>query len=102
VYGLSFGAQLGLGLVTIATSSTVYITFLAALLSASPAAGAVIGATFGLLRSASLLPARRVRQPSALLALGDAIRRFEFPVRNFVLGAQAILAALALVAGAVA
>ena len=103
VYGLAFGAQLGFGVVTIATSSTVYVAFFASLLSASPLPGAAIGGTFGLVRAAALLPAGRVRQPAQLLALGEAIRRYEAPARRFVLGAQAALGVLAvLAAGAVA
>src|SRR5918994_3617226 len=38
-YGLSFGFQLGLGVVTIVTSTTVYVTFALAFLSASWPAG---------------------------------------------------------------
>jgi hypothetical protein len=98
VYGLAFGAQLGLGLVTIATSSTVYVTFFVSLLSAAPLAGAVVAAAFGALRWATLLPAGRVTQSAQLIALGGAIRRFESPARQLVLGSQAMLAALAILA----
>ena len=98
VYGISFGAQLGLGVITIATTSLVYIAFFASLLSATPVAGAAIGATFGLVRSASLLPARGVTQPSQLVALGSAIRRLEAPARRVALGGQATLALLAALA----
>ena len=98
VYGLSFGAQLGFGVITVATTSMVYITFFAALLSATATTGAAIGATFGLLRAASLLPARRVTQPSELVALGSAIRRLEAPARRAAMGGQTTLAFLAALA----
>jgi hypothetical protein len=95
VYGGSFGAQLGLGLVTVATTSMVYVTFVASLLSASPLAGATIGATFGLLRAATLVPARGVTEPAQLLGLGASIRRLEVPARRIALVGQALLALLA-------
>ncbi len=98
VYGISFGAQLGLGVITVATTSMVYIAFAASLLSAAPVAGAAIGATFGLVRSASLLPARSATQPNRLVALGSAIRRLEAPARRVALGGQATLALLAALA----
>src|SRR5918911_3529418 len=46
VYGAGFGGQLGLGVTTIVTTSLVYVTLLAAFLSASAAAGAAIVALF--------------------------------------------------------
>ena len=42
VYGVGFGFQLGLGVVTVVTTSAVYLAFAAAMLSGSPAAGAMI------------------------------------------------------------
>ena len=39
VYGLGFGAQLGLGVTTIVTSAATYVALFAALLSGTPAAG---------------------------------------------------------------
>src|SRR5437867_12088017 len=43
VYGLGFGVQLGLGVATIVTSSTVYVTFGAAMLSGGAVPGLLIG-----------------------------------------------------------
>jgi hypothetical protein len=91
VYGLGFGVQLGLGVVTIVTTSAVYVTFLAAFLSASPLGGAIVGGTFGLLRAATVLPAGRVREPAQLAALGARLRRWGAMERPFGLAAQAIL-----------
>src|SRR5947208_2071453 len=50
VYGAGFGGQLGLGLITIVTTSLVYATLLAAFLAAGAARGAAIGAAFGFAR----------------------------------------------------
>jgi hypothetical protein len=43
VWGFGYGIQLGAGVVTVVTTSTVYVTWLAAALSGSAVAGAVIG-----------------------------------------------------------
>lgn len=60
VYGLGFGVQLGLGVVTIVTTSTVYATVLMAALTGSVAAGALLGAVFGVVRALPVLALRRV------------------------------------------
>ena len=44
VYGLGFGAQLGLGVTTVVTSAATYATLLACALSGAPGRGALIGA----------------------------------------------------------
>jgi hypothetical protein len=69
VYGFGFGVQLGTGLATIVSSAAVYVMVAAAVLTRSVAAGTVIGLTFGLVRGASILLARRVASP-------DELRRF--------------------------
>jgi hypothetical protein len=66
VYGMGFGFQLGLGLVTIVTTAAVYLTFALALLSGSAAAGALIGAAFGVARALPLLALARVDRPARL------------------------------------
>src|SRR3954468_21997684 len=52
VYGAGFGFQLGLAAVTIVTSASTYLMWLLELLTGSPAAGALVGALFGLARAA--------------------------------------------------
>jgi hypothetical protein len=69
VYALGFGFQLGLGLVTIVASASVYLTAAIAVLSASPAIGATIGAVFGLFRALPVLATRRVMTSSRLQRL---------------------------------
>ncbi|MEY2421815.1 MAG: hypothetical protein QOI95_1882 [Acidimicrobiaceae bacterium] len=66
VYGFGFGAQLGTGLATIVSSAAVYVMVVAAVFTGSIAGGTVIGVTFGLVRGASILFARRVQTPEQL------------------------------------
>ena len=74
VVGVGFGVQLGLGVVTIVTTAAVYLTLALALLTGSPAAGAAVGATFGLVRALVILAVARVRGPDELRA---ALRRMQ-------------------------
>jgi hypothetical protein len=73
VYGLGFGLQLGLGVVTIVTTASVYLTWAAVLLSARPGAGAVIGVAFGAARALPVLAGGRLRTPAAVGARGRAL-----------------------------
>lgn len=75
VYGLGFGFQLGLGLVTIVTSASVYATFLLAALSASPATGALIGAAFGVVRSLPIFTVARVHDADRLRSLHRSMQQ---------------------------
>jgi hypothetical protein len=74
VYGLGFGAQLGLGVTTVVSSAATYVALIAALLSREPAAGALIVGCFGLVRGITPLAAARVRDTQALVAFH---RRFD-------------------------
>ena len=74
VYGSGFGAQLGLAFLTIVTASATWVAFVCALFAGSTAAGAAIGALFGLARALPILSAARVRDPTALRAV---VRRLE-------------------------
>jgi hypothetical protein len=96
VYGFGFGFQLGLGLVTVVSASAVYLAFLAAAMTASPAGGAVIGAAFGLFRAATLFAAARVDATAQLLLLGDRLKRWDQPAWLLAIGAQSALALAAL------
>jgi hypothetical protein len=69
VYGGGFGFQLGLGVVTIVTTATLWLTWLAAVLSGSWWRGLAIGAAFGLTRALLVLFTAPVKDPSALRAL---------------------------------
>jgi MFS family permease len=98
VYGAGFGGQLGVGITTIVTTSLVYVTLLAAFLSAGAATGAAIVGLFGAARGAGLLVGARVRRPADLARLHTAIDAWRPRVRATMLAAEAGLA-VALLAG---
>jgi hypothetical protein len=98
VYGLGYGAQLGAGLVTVVVSSAVYVVPVAALLSAHPSAGALIGGVAGALRGVTVLAAAGVTTPARLMAFHARMRLLERPARAGALFVQAVLVAVATVA----
>ena len=88
VYGVGFGFQLGLGVVTVITSATVYVTFALAALAQSTLGGAAVGAVFGLARSAPMGLLRRV---TGALSLQRFHQRFQAAApawHRMTLGAQ--------------
>ncbi len=95
VYGLGFGAQIGAGVTTIVVSSAVYAVWLAALASARPLTGVVIGACAGAFRGATVLASARAVTPQRLVALHQRLQRLQRPVRAVGLAAQLGLAAAA-------
>jgi len=95
VYGAGFGVQLGLGVTTIVSTAAVYATGAAAFLAGSAAAGALVGAAFGLARAATLLAAGGVDEPGALATLDRRLRAWERPARLAALVAEGALIALA-------
>jgi hypothetical protein len=74
VVGTGFGAQLGVGVVTIVTSSTTYAVLLLCALSGSVTVGAVVGGLFGLVRALPLVLMARVDTRERLWAV---LRRVE-------------------------
>lgn len=68
VYGAGYGGQLGVGVVTIVSTATLYAWLVAAAAAGSAAGGAVVGAAFGAARAAPLLTVRRADSPAALRA----------------------------------
>ena len=96
VYGLGFGVQLGLGFVTVVTTSAVYAAFLASLLTASTVLGSVVGGMFGLVRAAPLLLVRRARGSRDMLAIDAGFGRWDGPSRRLAIAFQLALAAVAL------
>ena len=97
VTGVGFGAQLGLGVVTIVTTAFTYVTFFAALLAGSVAAGALIGGTYGVVRAATILAGSAVDSPERLERMHAGLRRWELPARRGAVALQGTLAAAALV-----
>lgn len=72
LYGVGFGFQLGLGVVTIVTSAAVYAALALAFLTASLPAGALVGGAFGLARALPMVGVARVHEPREL---GRRLRR---------------------------
>jgi hypothetical protein len=95
VYGLGYGAQLGVGIATVVTSAATYVALACALLSARSGSGALIVGSYGALRGLTPLLAAGVRAPDQLLALHVRLRRAR-PATDraaaAVIGAAAILA----------
>ena len=78
VYGAGFGGQLGLGVVTVITTATVYAWLLACLAAGGTAAGALVGAMFGFGRAVPILFVARAHSPARLRV---ALRRMATAAR---------------------
>jgi hypothetical protein len=92
VWGLGFGLQLGVGVVTIVTTSIVYAVWLAAGLSGTVGAGALIGAAFGLARAVPVFAVARVRRPEQLLRVDTTLARLAAPARRATYAAASCMA----------
>ncbi|MGZ4181164.1 MAG: hypothetical protein ACXVUL_10865 [Solirubrobacteraceae bacterium] len=90
VYGVGYGAQLGLGVTTVVSSAGTYVAMAAAFLAERPAAGALIVGCFGAIRGLTLLAGAGVRTPPQLLAMHSAMGQWQWRVRW---GGVAVLAA---------
>ena len=101
VYGVSFGFQLGLGVVTVVNTAAIYVTFVLALVSGSALLGAGIGTAFGLVRGLVILSVRDVSGPEDLRRAHRRMQSWEPLSRQVSLGVQAAVglgvAALAVV-----
>jgi hypothetical protein len=91
---VAFGFQLGMGVVTVVTTSAVYLTLAAAFLSGRPAAGALVGGVFGLVRALPMLLTAGVRRPGELVEFHRRLRAWERPAWRVALGVEAALAVL--------
>jgi hypothetical protein len=95
VYGVGYGAQLGLGVTTVVSSAGTYVAMAAAFLGGRPAAGALIVGCFGAIRGLTLLAGAGVRTPPQLLAMHSAMGQWQWRARW---GGVAVLAAMLAVA----
>ena len=100
VYGFGFGAQLGLGFITLVACAAIYATFAVEFVGGSAAAGAAIGAVFGATKAATLIPTRAARDPQSLMALHRRLLRLEPGAQRAVVVAEVL--ALVAVAGVLA
>jgi hypothetical protein len=96
VYGVGYGAQLGLGLATVVSSAATYAAFACAFV-AGPGGGALVVGCYGAVRGLTPLAAARVHTPAQLIAMHRGLDRWRGPVRW---GASGLLCLVAL-AGAV-
>lgn len=95
VYGLSFGAQLGVGVSTFVVTWGVWATAALAAL-AGPLGGAIIGAGFGIGRSLFPLAAGWIDRPSRLTSFSRAMAAAATPVAKTVATLFVVVSALAL------
>jgi MFS family permease len=94
VYGLGFGARLGVGFTTLVACAAVYATFVSELLSGSAAVGALIGASFGAVKALALLPAGTGTDQRSLHALHRGLARWDSPAARAVVASELILCAV--------
>jgi len=100
VYGLGFGLQLGLGVVTIVTTSAIYAMLLAAALTGSATTGVLIGGVFGFVRAAIVFSVAGVKRPEQLGRADVLLRRWDGWTRRAAIGVSSALG-VALAVGAV-
>ena len=81
IYGFGYGVQLGAGVLTIVRTTTVHVMLLVAAATGSVAGGAAVGATFGLVRGASIFTAGGIDSPTRLVAFHRSFQRRERTAR---------------------
>jgi hypothetical protein len=101
VYGLGFGAQLGVGVTTIVSSATTYLALAAALLAGDPARGALIVGCYGFVRGLTPLAAAGVRRPDQLLSFHRRFGRLRAPGDQLVRTLTAVALCAAAIGGVV-
>ncbi len=97
VYGVGYGAQLGVGVTTVVSSAATYVALVAAFLTSDVGHGALIACCFGAVRGLTPLAAAHVRTPRQLLALHLVLARWRRRARWAAVAALGtiLLAALA-------
>jgi hypothetical protein len=81
VYGLGFGAQLGAGVATVVTTSTVYVMMVAALLAPTVRQGMAIGLVFGTIRGLAPILTVRITTTAQLARFHRRFLRLDRPTR---------------------
>lgn len=99
VYGGGFGFQLGTGVVTIITTSTVWLTWLGAAFTGSIPQALLIGAVFGLARGSFIFATIRINDPSRLRALHRKIDQQAAAVNRAAMASAAAITLGAAVVG---
>lgn len=98
VWAVGFGAQLGIGVVTIITTTAIYALWWTAFVSATSPTGAIVGAAFGFTRAAVSLAVIRVDRPERLVAVDRTLKRLAGPSKR----ASWVMQLLVIVAAVVA
>jgi sulfite exporter TauE/SafE len=99
VYGVGYGAQLGVGVTTVISSAATYVALVAAFLTESAGAGAIVMGCFGAVRGLTPLAASGVRTPGELLAVHRVLSRLRGYARWGGVGVLGAILVLALVGG---
>jgi len=97
VYGWGFGFQLGLGVVTIVTTASVYTTIALAMLSGSVVFGAALGGVFGLARAVAIFQVAGAFDSRQLRAVLRGLQDRLSSARLMAVGAQTAAAVSAIV-----
>jgi MFS family permease len=97
VYGLGFGAQLGLAVTTIVSSAAIYVALLAGFLAGDVLRGALVLGCFGAARGLMPLVAVRVRRPDQLRQLHARLERWRAPAGRATVAVLCGMLALAVV-----
>lgn len=95
VYGGGYGVQLGVGVFTIVTAATVYVTGVVVIGVASPVWGAVIGGCFGLVRAGVTATGRSITDAGRLVSFHQSLHARAGWGRAVAVGADAMVAATA-------
>jgi hypothetical protein len=100
VYGIGYGSQLGLAVTTVVSSAASYVALLAAFLTGSNGAGALILGCYGAVRGLTPLATAGIRTPRQLLALHGTMERWRWRARWGSVAAQTgvLVVALAMAA----
>lgn len=94
IYGGGFGAELGFGISTIITTTLVHLTVVAMLFVGSFPVAVLIGATFGVVRGATVLSARKVDSPEGLRLFHQRLDALRSRSRSGAIASLAIASAV--------
>lgn len=98
VYATLFGAQLGLGFLTVIPAALILLVALLAAGTGDPVAAAIIGATFGATRGLSLFVVVRANDPVTLRRVMAAVSRTAQPAQAATALTSVAIAGVALAA----
>ena len=94
VYGAGFGLQLGAAVLTQVATAATWVMLLAAGLTGSLGAGALVGVVFGLVRALPVLLTSKVRDAASLRRLHQRAAALERPAASATVGTLGVAAAV--------